>query len=297
MTTVAQNRWLELITVESAVEAVGYGDDISGGWRSCRTQECAVNADGGPDELQTIGDYASTYYGSDVISRPALSVGALIGMWYGPSLISDPFKIGSSAALLVPAGADKLILAFHDVSQWTDNYGYQSVIVSFDGIGPQTINVYAAQCIYFYFASERLLGPEPYYEDIDNGGKGGPHRPAEIDVPLGSPVVGIVASSPMKSVQSPINYPYLKLHRELFDPVVYPDIEAQEMLWQHGRNASEYHMFLLRNDTLNNVLPTYKCVLCNLTGQTIVAIKKTVRTPLIHIMNAINRGGILRQRL
>lgn len=297
MTTVAQNRWLELITVESAVETVGYNDDISGGWRSCRIPSCAVDADGGYDELPTIEDYASTLYGSDIISRPALNVGALIGMWYGPSMISDPFKVGSSSVFSVPAGASKLVLAFHDVEQWVDNYGHQSVVVSFDGIGPQTMDIYATQCLYFYFASPKLLGPAPYYEDIDNGARGGQHRPMDVDVPSGSPVVGIVASSPMKSVKSPIEYPYLRLHRELFDPVVYPNIQAQEMVWQQGLNASEYYLFILRNGTLNNVLPTYKCVSCNLTGQTIVAVKKTVRTPLVHILNAINRGGILKQRL
>jgi len=325
MTTVAQNRWAELITIESATEVVGSNSEVLGGWRWCRTSTCVSDADGGTATAIDI-DYTSNTYGSVALPRPSLNRGSLIGFWAGTdaslfhlelgelyrlsvdelfglslgdqdAIVSEPFFIGSDYVAEVPLSADELVLGFHDQNQWNNNYGSQTVTITFEGCNPQTHTVYATQCVYFRYAPAGLLGPAPYYEDIDNGTAQGPHRPQIVTVPSGALYVAIQSSSDsVRTEQVPNQFPYLKLERYLFDRAKYQSLQARVMLWKRGRNIEDYYMFVLRNDTLDNIPITYDVTTCYLNGPTIVAIKKDVRSSLVHIMNKIKRSPILPQR-
>lgn len=330
MTTVAQNRWIELITIEQGVEIVGSDVETVGGWRYCRGDSCVTDADGGA-LVQTSSDYASSIYGSASIERPSLPIGSLIGMWIGsaPDLFtlqldeffelglaevfnlslldsagvfgSTPFLIGSSYAGLVPVSASSLVLAFHDQHQWNNNYGSQNVEVVFDGLGPSNHVVHATQCLYFRFAGEDLLGPEPYYENIGRDNTQNIYRPLEVDSPHNAAIVSITASSDVAQVEVDNTYSYLKLQRYLFDPVEYAGLTPRQMLWKRGYQAQEYNSFLLEDDTLNSVSPTYDCIACGILGtsfcSTIVSIKTDVRAPMTRIMQRINKTQILPQRV
>jgi len=303
MTTVAQNRWAELITIEAAIETVGSTTQELGGWRWCRPTDnpdlqCVTTADGGTRVLPVNPDYVSEIYGSSDLATPTMPLGSLAGFWAGTGTggtgLYTPFAVGSSYVAEVPFSADELVLGMHDQAAWQTNAGSYDVEVQFEGANPQIYTIYATQCIYFRYADTGLLGPAPYYEDIDNGHTNGPHRPQTINVPLGATIVTITAvGDPIRAAQVPNEFSYLKLQRYLFDKAKHETLLAKVMVWQRGLNAEDYHLFILRNNTLDNIPITYDCISCNLSGPTIVAINKSVRAPLTRIMNAINRSTIL----
>ena len=99
------------------------------------------------------------------------------------------------------------------------------------------------------------------------------------------------------SEPTPNNYKYLKLQRYLFDRVMYSKLTPQQMLWERSYNASEYYTFIFRNNDLDYTPYTYDCINCGLNGPTIVAIKKGTTEYKQYVLNAINRNGILKQRL
>ena len=320
MTTVAQNRWAELITIESAVSTVGSTTQTLGGWRSCRDSTCVTDADGrnkdGETELALVAsEYISSTYSSSLLDRTLLPIGSLVGFWAGVG--DDPiidsheyqpaelprvrhhgqFVVGSEFADDVPASATQLVLGFHDEAQWNNNHGQMTVTVAFEGYAPLYYVVYATQCIYFSWADEGLFGPAPYYEDIDGGTADGPHRPTAITVPDGAPTVSILAEGErVRDEKVGNDYPYLKLQRYLYDRVV-SSLTASEMLWRHGYNTADFYLFILQGGALVNISKTCDILNTYINGPTVVAIKKTVHATQKHIMNAINRGGILPQRI
>jgi hypothetical protein len=160
--------------------------------------------------------------------------------------------------------------------------------------------VYATQCLYFYFAGVDLLGPEPYYENIGRDNTQNIYRPLAIATPSDATVITVTAESDVAEVEVDNTYSYLKLQRYLFDPVKFAGLTPRQMLWKRGYQAQEYNSFLLEDDTLSSVLPTYDCITCGILGtsfcSTIVAIKTDVRAPITRIMQRINKTQILPQR-
>jgi hypothetical protein len=317
MSTMAQNRWIELITIDETSAAQS---SMPSGWRWCYEASCISDADGTGSPVAVSSDYISDAYGSASIPNLQCEVGSLVGMFVSilvgnldlnnldsmtieeldvmpldsdTIFISEPFKIGAAAAIEVPTWASQLVLGFHDEHGWADNHGSQSVGVIFDGAGAETYTVYATQCLYFHFAGSGLLGPSPYYEDIDNGTAAGSHRPLAIDVPIGATLVSITSSN---ITPSAIYDNQLKLQRHLFNPLDYSELQPREMLWKTGLNASQYNAFLRRNGNIDNVAMTFNCMACNTINFTVVAINKSVNTSVRKILNALDRTQILPRR-
>jgi len=114
-------------------------------------------------------------------------------------------------------------------------------------------------------------------------------------MPYECPCSGTDVGSDVEPV--PNIYPYLKLQRYLFDRAKFGELTVQQMLWKRGYKASDYYTFLFSNNDLHSVNYVYDCIECNLNGPTVVAIKKGTTAYKQYVINAINRTGILKQRL
>jgi len=90
---------------------------------------------------------------------------------------------------------------------------------------------------------------------------------------------------------------YLKLQRELFARANFTSLTIQEMLWKLGLNPDEYYAFIYTGTSLDNAPMNYDVVAYYYNGPTVVAVKRTTHTSETAVLNAINRGGILKNRI